>query len=211
MNNFIRKKFLVEEPDEQRVYKLGKAKRGWTFDVRVYNVFFIGPRGSGKTTVARLISRELGMEFVDTDHEFVQRVKMDISKFVEKYGWNKFREYESQILSDICKRKGQVCATGGGIILLENNRTLLRGNGFVFYLMGDIPLLEERILGDTSNKNRPPLTSLSLRDELIETLREREPLYLSTAHFILRAHNPLEELKEDVLSFLGVNKEYENA
>jgi shikimate kinase len=204
MNNFIKKKFFVEESDLKSVYKLGKAKRGWKFDPKVHNVFFIGLRGSGKTTLGRLIAYELNMKFVDTDEEIVNSTGMHIEKFVEKYGWDKFREKESDILRDICKRKGQVCATGGGIVLKESNRELIKKSGFVFYLMGDVLTLEQRIIKDKKNKNRPPLTSLPLREELVQSLREREPYYLATSHFILRADKNLEELKKDVFVFLGI-------
>ncbi len=201
---FVKKEYKVEEPELKAVYKIGQAKRGWKFDPLYHNIFFIGPRGSGKTTLAKKVAEELNMKFVDTDDEIVNISGMDIEKFVKKKGWEEFRILESSILSDICKKKGQVCATGGGIILREKNRELLKKSGFVFYLMGDVITFEKRILMDKENKNRPPLSNMSLRDELICTLREREPLYLSTAHFILRADKEIDELKEEVLLFIGV-------
>ena len=203
MDGFMRKEFVVDEPDLKTVYKIGGAKRGWKFDPMSHNIFFIGPRGSGKTTLGRVVAKELNMNFVDTDEEIVNDIGMDIESFVRSYGWEKFRDIESKVLKRVCNRKSCVCATGGGIVLREENRNLIRENGFVFYLMGDVLTFEKRILSDEKNKNRPPLTDLSLRDELVVTLREREPLYLSIAQFILRADKDIDELKEDVFRFLG--------
>ena len=204
MDGFVKKEFVVEEPDLKTVYKIGSAKRGWKFDPMSHNVFFIGPRGSGKTTLGRLVAKELNMNFVDTDEEIVDATGMDIERFVRSYGWEKFRDIESEVLKRVCRRRSCVCATGGGIVLREENRNLIRKNGFVFYLMGDVLTFEKRILSDEKNKNRPPLTNLPLREELVMTLREREPLYLSIAHFILRADKDVDELKEDVFRSLGV-------
>ncbi|GAB6887620.1 shikimate kinase AroL [Desulfothermus okinawensis JCM 13304] len=204
MRGFIKKEFALEEPDLKAVYKIGGAKRGWKFDPKSHNIFFIGPRASGKTTLGKVVAKELNMDFWDTDEEIVKQIGMDIGSFVKKYSWEKFREIESQVLKNLTYRKAFVCATGGGIVLKEENRNFIKEKGFVFYLMGDVLTFEKRILSNKDNKNRPPLTDLSLREELVATLREREPLYLSIAHFILRADKDIEDLKKDVLTFLGV-------
>jgi len=204
MGDFIKKEFIVDEPDLKTVYKIGGARRGWKFDQKSHNIFLIGPRGSGKTTLGKIVAKELNMNFIDTDEEIIKHSGVDIENYVKMHGWEKFRDLESEILKKVCSHKSIVCATGGGIVLREENRNLIREKGFVFYLMGDVLTLEKRIMADEKNKNRPPLTDLSLRDELLVTLREREPLYLSIAHFILRADKNLNELKEDVFKFLGV-------
>lgn len=204
--DFIQKKYEVEESDLQKTYKLGEAKRGWEFDYKSHNIFFIGLRGSGKTTLGKLVASDLSMKFVDTDEEIVKKVGKNIGDYVKELGWDNFRKVESEILEEICQNKGQVIATGGGIILREKNRELIRNSGFVFYLMGTIPTFVSRILNDKENKNRPPLSNMSLEEELILTLREREPFYLTTSHFIISAEKALDELKQDVYFFLGVNK-----
>ncbi len=204
--DFIYKKFEVEEKDLQKTHKLGEAKRGWKFDPKVHNVFFIGLRGSGKTSLGRLVASELSMVFVDTDEEVVKKIGKNIEDFVKDHGWDEFRAIESEILEDICSKNGQVIATGGGIILKDKNRELIKNSGFVFYLIGSIPTLMSRILNDKQNKNRPPLTHKPLEEELILSLREREPLYLSTAHFVVSAEKSLDELKQDVYFYLGVKR-----
>ncbi len=203
MENFIKNKIEVEEMDLKKTYKIGEYKRDWSFDPKGDRIFFVGPRGSGKTTVGKEIAQKLGMNFLDMDEELENRMGNSIAEVVKNKGWEEFRKEEKSLLKECIEKKGLVVATGGGVVIDEDNRMLLKREKFVFYLMGDVNTLIHRLREDKGDM-RPPLTSLPLEEEIVLTLRKREPFYLEVANFILRADRGLEELTDRVIEFLGV-------
>jgi shikimate kinase len=142
-------------------------------------VFLIGYRGSGKTTVGRLLADRLGWDFVDADALLEQRRGKTIREIFAEDGEASFRETESAILAELCSRTNTVIATGGGMILRPENRELLREHGFVAWLNADAATLWARIQADTTTAaRRPPLTVGGLA-EVEQLLAAREPLYRS--------------------------------
>ena len=112
-------------------------------------------------------------------------------------GWEAFRSLEGEILAEICAGDGQIVATGGGIVLAEANRLLLRASGKVFYLAAEPALLTARLLKDPKVAQRPTLTGQPLAEEMRALFAERQDLYMTTADFILHAGAPLHELADD--------------
>jgi len=209
MVDFIKKKVEVEDPDARQVRYKGERVRGM-FDLDRSNIFFIGLRGSGKTTLARHLARELQGEFRDTDILIADRAGQTITDLVKASGWEAFRDLEHEILAEVCASKGQVVATGGGIVLRSDNRELLKESGQVFYLMATPPLLVTRLQAEPCD-HRPGLTGLPLEQELSQTLQEREPLYFDSLHFILQADNPVQDLAGSVMTSLGLQSRSEQA
>lgn len=202
MVEFIKKKVEVEEPDARQVWRRGEACRD-RFDLERSNIFFIGLRGSGKTTLAREVAARLGAEYRDTDLLVQDRSGQTITDLVQGKGWDAFRDLEQEVLAELCGQSGQVVATGGGIVLRPENRALLKDRGRVFYLMASPPLLASRLRQQDAD-HRPGLTNLPLEQELSQTLQEREPLYYETLHFILQADTSVDELCGSVLTALGL-------
>ncbi|MDY7001469.1 MAG: shikimate kinase AroL [Thermodesulfobacteriota bacterium] len=167
------------------------------------NIFFIGPRASGKTSLGRMVAKELGAVFVDMDALLVERAGESIALFVEKYGWGAFRGLERDLLVEICVNSGQVVATGGGVVLLPENRDLLQKSGGVFYLKAGAPVLFSRLMADPLSDQRPALTDKSLEAEISEVLRERGPLYERCAHVVLDAEAGLEDMADAVIKALA--------
>ena len=188
----IKRKTEVEDAELSAVY--GKAAP----TARPRNIFLVGPRGSGKTTVGRLAAQRLGLEFADTDALLGDRAGSTIADFVAAHGWDAFRDLEHAVLQDVCAREGQVVATGGGIVLREDNRALLKAHGLTVYLMADVPTLLARLENDPNAAQRPALTDSPLRQEISAVLNEREPLYFAVADAVLQASRRAEELAEDV-------------
>lgn len=188
----IKRKIEVEDAELSAVY--GKAMA----TARPRNVFLVGPRGSGKTTVGRLAAERLGLAFVDTDALLGERAGGTIADFVAAHGWDAFRDLEHAVLRDVCAREGQVVATGGGIVLREDNRALLKAHGLTVYLLADVPTLFARLEKDPNAAQRPALTDSPLRQEIGAVLNEREPLYFAVADAVLQAGRRAEELAEDV-------------
>lgn len=158
------------------------------------NLYLIGPRASGKTTLGRSLARKLSRPFVDLDAVFLARRGETIADLVAREGWDAFRRVEADILADVAATPGQVVATGGGAVLLPENRRIL-AEGVVLYLQASPERLAERLMADLNEAQRPKLTELGLREEILATLAEREPLYLSLAHACLPERSPDELLR----------------
>jgi shikimate kinase len=143
------------------------------------NIYIIGYRGSGKTTLGRKISYGLNFEFADMDEIIVKEEKRPIPVIFASSGERYFRGKESEVLEHISKSMSPtVVSTGGGIILSSSNRDIIKRTGFCVYLKASKEILQSRIEGDN---NRPPLTSLPLAEEITRILSIREPLYEETA------------------------------
>ena len=164
------------------------------------NIYLIGPRASGKTTLGKQLAERLQRPFTDLDAAFCQKHGETIADMVSRDGWDAFRLAEAAILAETARKPGQVVATGGGVVLMPENRQHL-SRGLVFYLQADPARLAERLMADLNEEQRPKLTELGLREEITTTLAEREPLYLACAHASL-PERPVEELLEFVLRAL---------
>jgi shikimate kinase len=152
-------------------------------------VFLIGMPGSGKSTVGRLLARETGRSFIDSDREIESRSGVSIATIFELEGEAGFRKRESQVLDELSRRSDLVLATGGGAVLAETNRAHLKSRGLVIYLQASTDELVRRTSGD---KSRPLLRGDDPRGRLVELLQARQPLYEATAHlsFHSGAANP---------------------
>jgi shikimate kinase len=146
------------------------------------NIFLVGMMGAGKTTIGRALARRLELDFVDTDRELVDRTGVPVATIFEIEGEEGFRRRESAILAELSQRTGAVIATGGGAILAEENRRVMRANGTVVYLRARLENLWERTRRDTT---RPLLATPDPRATLASLLEKREPLYLEAAHVVV--------------------------
>lgn len=151
------------------------------------NIVLIGMRGSGKTTVAKLLSRKLNRQCLELDDMVVKKVGLPISVMVEKYGWDFFRDQESEIAKKVSLEKDIVISTGGGIILRQENIDALKENGVFILLNASVETLVKRI-GNYSQF--PPLTDKKTpKEELGFILEQRETLYKSAADEIIDTDN----------------------
>ena len=148
------------------------------------NIYLIGPRACGKTSIGRALATSLGVDFIDTDHALVENVGMEISDYIDANGWDGFRDKESDILSSVSSSSPKVVGCGGGIVLREQNRSLLR-SGTVIYLKASVDTLVQRLMADPNEAQRPSLTGKPLDEEVREILAERAPLYEGCADIIL--------------------------
>ena len=143
------------------------------------NLVLIGYRGTGKSAVAEILRRKLGMPAVSLDEEIVREAGMSIPEIVEQQGWPHFRDLESAIVERFAKRDGAILDTGGGVILRPENTENLRRGGVLFWLKASAPVIVDRIQQSTE---RPALTEgRSFLTEVAEVLSERLPLYRAAA------------------------------
>lgn len=147
------------------------------------NAVLIGYRGTGKSSVGRLLAEMLGLELVETDAEIVRRAGMTIPEIVEKHSWEFFRDIESEVIADITDHKNQVVDCGGGVVTRPRNIEYLQNSGVIFLLEADPDDIIHRI---RRSRNRPSLTGdKSFTEEVIEVMKEREPLYRAAADYVI--------------------------
>ena len=148
----------------------------------IANIFLVGMMGAGKTTVGRELAKRLGRRFVDCDHAIEARTGVAIPVLFDIEGEEGFRRRESQELEELVREPDLVVATGGGIVLAEDNRRLLKDRGFVIYLDVAPDVLFERTRHD---RNRPLLQVADPRGRIRELYRQREPLYREVADLVV--------------------------
>lgn len=150
------------------------------------SLFLIGPRGCGKSGVGQLVAGRLGLDLHDTDLLVEAESGQSIDALVRDRGWAAFRELESAALARAAALGG-VVATGGGVVLEESNRALMRQKGLVVYLSVPPALLCERLAQNPDPARRPSLTGADPLEEIQAVLALRESLYRESAHHTLDA------------------------
>jgi shikimate kinase len=147
-------------------------------------VILIGYRGTGKTTVGRLLAAELGWGFADADDRVEEVAGVPILGIFAAEGEAGFRDREAAALRELCARPHHVVATGGGAILRSGNRELFRASGFVAWLTASPETVWGRLRADPATAaRRPNLTSAGGIEEVRALIAAREPLYRKTADF----------------------------
>ncbi len=159
------------------------------------HLVLVGIRGSGKTTLGRLLARRMGCLFLDTDDLVAAAQGMSVSAIFERFGESRFRAAERQALAQIEDLdQPAVVATGGGIILDESNRIALRRAGLVVWLDLPTDVAAARIAGS----DRPSLTGRPPAEELADIAAMRRTLYEEVADRRIQAAEHLEDLVADL-------------
>ena len=146
------------------------------------SIYLIGPMGAGKSTIGRLLAKTLGITFVDSDKEIERKTGVSIPMIFEYEGEAGFRKREAEMIAELTNQDSIVLATGGGSILLPENRSRLRKRGFVVYLHCPVDKQLERTHKDS---NRPLLKTDNPRQRLIDIFEIREPIYRGLADCIV--------------------------
>lgn len=159
----------------------------------------VGLMGSGKSSIGRRLARALALELIDLDEYIVEKAGMTIPEIFASQGEEGFRDLEAAALREVLGRPA-VIATGGGIVMREENRLLLKAHPPVIWLKASLKFLAKRIKGDS---NRPLIASGDTRKRLRALAKIRHPLYKACADFILpRADMSKDEAMVAILDFL---------
>lgn len=148
------------------------------------SVVLIGLMGAGKTTIGAALAKRMGREFVDLDHALESKTGVSIATIFEVEGEAHFRDRETSTLRDLAHLRNVVLSTGGGAVLREENRVLLRAMGQVIYLHAPPEVSYQRL---RRARDRPLLKTEDPLARLRELYRARDPLYRETAHFVVDA------------------------
>ena len=169
------------------------------------NIVFIGYRGTGKSSVGKLLAERSGRTLISTDSEVVRRAGQTIPEIVKQHGWDHFRDLESDVCRDLAEKDQLIIDTGGGAILRQENVDRLKAGGILFWLTAEVPTISRRIGGDTQ---RPSLTGAkSFVEEIEEVLRERTPKYKAAAdHAIATDRKTVVEIADAIQALLQTSQ-----
>jgi shikimate kinase len=171
------------------------------------SIFLVGPMGVGKTTVGRMLARDLNLRFRDSDHEIEKRTGADIPWIFDVEGEQGFREREAKVIDDLTLAPDVLLATGGGAVLRDENRRCLSRRGTVVYLDTSVELQLKRTSRD---KKRPLLQGGDQEQILRELRRVREPIYQSVADLkVIVGSGSSRKVAAEILRKLRENEYFE--
>ena len=171
----------LDEAKEQKVYQEVLRDK--------QNIVLIGMPSSGKSTIGKSVAKALKRPFFDSDKLIVERAGKSIPEIFEDEGEGYFRKLEQEVIGELSKKSGVVIATGGGVILRQENIDALKQNGVLFFLDRSIELL-------TPTKSRPLSRN---REALKQRYTERLPLYRSAADVILAANGSVKAVTNQLI------------
>ena len=143
------------------------------------NIFLVGPMGSGKSSLGKKLAKSLGKKFVDSDKEIEKNERKTISEIFENSGESYFREKEREFLINIPNSLNMVIATGGGIVIDQENRKKLKENKVIFL---NASVERQRKRTSRSDK-RPLLKNVDRLKKLKELYDQRLELYKEVSNF----------------------------
>lgn len=146
------------------------------------NIFLVGPMGTGKSTIGKQLAKLMRWTFDDTDHEIQRRTGVDIPTIFDYEGEAGFRRRECQVVEQLTAREGLVLATGGGVVLSEDNRRLLSSRGCVVYLCCSP---EQQYRRTQMDRSRPLLQTEDPQQCLRNLFEQRDPLYREIADLVV--------------------------
>lgn len=169
------------------------------------NIFLIGYRCTGKTSVGMAIAKNINWRFIDADEYLTSNSGKTVAEIVEEGGWDHFRELEKRCLKEICSGNQQVIATGGGVVLLPENITKMKESGVVMWFSAEAKTIYVRMHQDTkTSEQRPALTdSKNILKEIEETLSQRKSLYEKAMdHQISTEHKDIGQVCKEAVIYL---------
>jgi len=165
------------------------------------NIMLIGYRGTGKTVVGKRLAEVLNKRLVKMDELITEKAGMPIPEIVEKYGWDRFRDLESEIAEEVGKMDNCVVDAGGGVILRNVNVDNLRKRGVIIWLKSDVKTIIDRIKED---QGRPSLTGKrSFTEEVAEVLEQRRKRYEEAADYAIDTSRlTVDEVVDKIIDYL---------
>jgi shikimate kinase len=169
------------------------------------NIVLIGFRGTGKSTVGRLLAKRLEKDFIDSDKHIESSTGKTIKSIFEDDGEEGFRKIEVDTITELSKEDNKVISAGGGVVLREKNINNLKGNGFLVLLEATPEIIHSRIEQDKkTTQQRPSLTDKKPLDEIKHLIAEREPAYKSAADFTINtSYVSCEDIVNEIITIVN--------
>jgi len=168
---------------------------------KINNIILVGPMGAGKTTIGRRLSERLNLDFFDSDHEIVNTTGVSIDHIFDVEGEKGFRDRESDVLKKLCNLPNIVLATGGGAVMLEENRELMKKASSIIYLSSSV----DQILRRTAKSKTRPLLEKSnnRRKTITDIIEARDSLYREVSSYIIDTNGKkLNEVIDEIIESL---------
>ena len=138
------------------------------------NLVLVGLMGAGKSAIGKLVASELGIPFIDSDHEIERVSRMTIAELFEKYGEPEFRKLENRVIKRLLRTGPRVLSTGGGAFMNGDTRASIKSSGVSLWLDADLETLWERVI---KRDNRPLLKTENPKQTLENLMIARYPTY----------------------------------
>ena len=162
-------------------------------------IIFVGYRASGKSTVGQLVADRLGWPLLDVDRGIEQLSGMTIKDIFEQLGEPKYREIEHQVVAQMNPREEVVISFGAGTIMQPPNERMAKERSLVVYLEGPVEELWRRMQADPKSEETRPNLSTGGREEVVEMLKKREPVYQRCADLTLDGTHDPQQLAETIV------------
>ncbi|MHC4454171.1 MAG: shikimate kinase [Planctomycetota bacterium] len=168
------------------------------------NIVIIGFRGTGKSTVGKLLANRLKMDFIDTDEYIESATGKTIKDIFEEEGEESFRKTEVETIAKLSKMKNKIIAAGGGVVLRDKNVKSLKSNGFLILLEATPEIIHDRIRQDKkTTQQRPSLTNKKSFDEIKHLIDKRQPLYENAANYTINtSYVSCEDIVEEIITVI---------
>jgi shikimate kinase len=164
------------------------------------SIVFVGLMGAGKTAIGRRVATELGLPFVDSDHEIEEASRMTVPELFELYGEAEFRSLEQRVILRILETGPQVLSTGGGAFMNADTREVIASRGVSVWLKADIDVLMERV---SKKQNRPLLRTPDPRGTMERLMAERYPVYAGADVTVVTRDERKEVIAAEVIEALA--------
>ena len=169
------------------------------------NLFLIGYRGTGKSTIGRLLAERLGWKFVDADPYLEIKAGKTIKEIFATQGEPAFRDIEASVVAELGAGDSQVLALGGGAVMRDETRLIISTCGKALWLQASPETIFQRISGDpTTTQRRPDLTAYGGYNEIVELLKRREPIYHQCADYSVDTEGKsVDQIVTEILCLVG--------
>ncbi|MBB4103884.1 shikimate kinase [Allorhizobium borbori] len=170
------------------------------------NLVFVGLMGAGKSAIGRMVAQDLGLSFVDSDHEIERVSRMTITELFAAYGEAEFRALETRVIERLLQAGPRVVSTGGGAFINPNTRQRIKESGVSVWLKADLDVLWNRV---SRREGRPLLKTADPKGTLRALMDDRYPIYAEADLTVISRDVRKEVIVKDVLATIAglANKE----
>jgi len=169
------------------------------------NIILIGFRGTGKSTIGKLLAIRLERDFIDSDKYIESSIGKTIKSIFEEDAEEGFRKIEADVIAELSKMDNKIISAGGGAVLKEENVRNLKDNGFLVLLEATPEIIYNRIAQDKkTTQQRPSLTDKKPLDEIKHLIAKREHAYKNAADYTINtSYVSCEEVVNEIITIVN--------